>query len=76
MCSQWTFGYICKFALAIYADFRALSSECARAQNNEFMCAQHLLNMGGVSKRWQKSAIKLFLAAQLITNPLDNMKTA
>jgi hypothetical protein len=23
-----------KFALAIYSDFRAFSSECARAQNN------------------------------------------
>jgi hypothetical protein len=49
----------------IYTDFRALSSECTRAQNNYFTSAQHPLNMAGVGNRQEKSVIKLFPAAHL-----------
>ena len=42
-----------KFALVIYSDFRALSSECRTT--DEFINAQHQLNMAGVSQRWQKT---------------------
>ena len=52
--SQWSFGCFRKFTLAFYSDFRALSPECARAQNNEFTSAQQPLYMAGVSKRRQK----------------------
>ena len=31
---QLSIGVAGKFALAIYSDFRALSSECVRVQNN------------------------------------------
>ena len=56
--------------------FRALSSECTIAQSNGFTNAQHWLNMAGVSKRWHESVNKLLPGAQLVTNTLDNMKTA
>jgi hypothetical protein len=35
------------------------------------MNAQHPLNMAGISKRQQKSVVKLLPAAQLVTNALD-----
>ena len=43
---------------------------------DEFTNSQHPLNMAGVRKRRQKSAIKLLPAAQLVTNALDNMNPA
>ena len=71
MRSQWTFGCFHKFALAIYTDFRALSPECTRAQNNEL--TQHRLNMASVSNRWQQYNYAFLPTAQLVSNALDNI---
>jgi hypothetical protein len=46
-----------------------------RRKNDEFLNAQHLLNMFGVGKHQQQSVIQLLPAAVIFTNALDNMKT-
>ena len=62
--SQWTFGCFLN-SLRLSTPISEHSGLCTRAQNNEFMSAQHSLNMAGVSKHGQKSVIKLLPAAQL-----------
>ena len=66
------------FALAIYSDFRALSSECARAQNNCRISERSHPFGVGVSKRLQKTNRNLIVASNTITvaNALENIKTA
>ena len=66
---------VVKFALAMYSEHFCLSVP-ERRITDTFTIAQHLLNMAGVSKRWQKKHNKIVVSSKVAVPTLDNIKTA